>query len=171
MTLKATGLVVATVTLAAVAIGSLRGVSQQIWNPQLARTATVTANLFKDSAIDPIRLARQTRSFNQQERSASLRSHPELLSYTINHHALNRYSSLERVQRQFSRSVKPSNPLGLTPSQSFLQQPGKTRMMLKTTTIFSRFDTKNLEAPNWAGSMDQKTPQRPYQLEKPTIEL
>jgi hypothetical protein len=54
MTLKATWLAtVGLTTLVLVTVGSLSKASQQMWNPEVAHAARVTANLLKDTSLRP----------------------------------------------------------------------------------------------------------------------
>jgi hypothetical protein len=52
---KAACLIAAIATMTVIAASSLRGVSQQVWSPQVARAAKVTVSLLKGNAIAPMR--------------------------------------------------------------------------------------------------------------------
>ncbi len=92
-------------TLVLVAAGSLSRASQQMWNPEVAHAAKVTASLLKGKSIRPMFLHR--RSYLSSKSIAPLPlplTHTELASYT-----LNQPFSLDRSHTILG---KPLHPLG-----------------------------------------------------------
>jgi hypothetical protein len=85
MKLKARGLATITLTtLVLVAAGSLAKASQQMWNPDVAYAARVTASLLKRSSIRPILLPRSSHTPDRPIASVSLTmTKAKLATYTL----------------------------------------------------------------------------------------
>ncbi|NJP08698.1 MAG: hypothetical protein HC866_03810 [Leptolyngbyaceae cyanobacterium RU_5_1] len=147
-------------TLGLIAAGSLRGVSQQMWNPQVARAAKVTVNLLKGRSMNPILLARSTRPSAKIAQPISVRftNSNELIRYTLNRRDLLSYSSTQLGQLS-QLSIGPRK----LPDDTVTEQ-----------AIFEPHDFSDLQDStfqNWDGSVEGTLKKQNYQIRKLEFEL
>jgi hypothetical protein len=121
-------------TLVLVAASSLSRASQQIWKPEVAHAARVTASLLKSHSIRPIFLHRGSPSASRSIAPLPLPlRHTELASYT-----LNQPFSSDR-SRPLEHDRKPQN-----------NQHGKVS---KRKANISSWESERSEFQNWLGSV------------------
>ncbi len=146
-------------TLVLVAAGSLSKASQQIWNPEVAHAAKVTASLLKGKAIRPMFLHRSSHLTSRSIAALPLPlTHTELASYTLNQ----------------SFSSNRSHSLSGTTSQSFPDRQSQNTHSNKASVSTAHLTPWNAEIAafqNWVGSVDGTVKQQTYQIKKLEFQL
>lgn len=147
-------------TLVLVAAGSLSRASQQMWNPEVAHAARVTASLLKGHSIRPMFLRRSSRLASRTIAPLSLPlTHTELASYTLNQ----------------SFSSERSHPLPGTISPSWSRDRTTQSTQVSKTSVaatnITPWDAAPSEFQNWVGSIDGTVKQQTYQIKKLEFQL
>ncbi len=116
MKLKALLIIAASLsTVAIVAVGALRGASQQMWNPQMTQAAKVTVKLLHGKGFSPILFARSNRALikSNQPFAVPFSHSDELLSHTLKNRLF-----LVPDYSQADSQAKPSHAVEVTGSRS-----------------------------------------------------
>lgn len=147
-------------TLVLVAAGSLSKASQQMWNPEVAHAARVTASLLKGHAIRPIFLHRGNHLGSRTVAPLSLPlTHTELASYTLN--------------QSFSSERPHTLPGTTSPSWSRdrTSQSTQSSKISVATTHITPWDAEPSNFQNWVGSVDGTVKQQTYQIKQLELQL
>lgn len=161
MTLKAlclTTVGISTLTLAAVPIC---GAALQLWNPQVAEAAKVTANLLKGKSLYPIFLSRSEHSAPKARTPIAVKfAHSgELLNYGLN--------------QRLSLDYPPINTATIQ-RKSASQQEGRDRPVQNADAFIGQdvlLEMQGAEFQNWQGTLEGKLAKQKYQIKKLELEL
>lgn len=147
-------------TLVLVAAGSLSRASQQMWNPEVAHAARVTASLLKGKSIRPMFLHRKSYLSSRSIAPLPLPlTQTELASYTLNQPFF--------FDRLHTLPGTPLHPLGRDRNSQNIHS-SKTST---AKTDVSSWSLGTFEFQNWVGSVEGPVKQQSYQIKKLEFQL
>lgn len=145
--------------LALMSASQICSATAQLWNPNVAQAAKLTAHLLKDKSIHPYLFARNStaRQIKAQPLSDKLGHADDILNYTLT----------QRLSLDYPVVQPTPSPAWLTAHQTTTRANEASEQLLHDLAL----EIQSTDFQNWHGSLNTTLIQQKYQLKKLEFEL